>query len=321
MRGGSSVIVAEGEGEGALLRAEMTIRRSCQKMNRRSVLAFGSVGVNVKFGSNKHTGGAESTSIVDDREDEEFRGEESATRKSVSTQNPDPQRVPDDPETGTNRDASDGLNKVRNIPKHVYFVGRSVSNTSEETTGDSPGNLINDNVSPVDVAVAVQEPKTTEADSFLEEPLASRPLANLEVGMYVLLCVFCLAILAFLSNLVLHLVRSRRRPSVPEQIGRNWMWLRTDAQELIVNGALGVAEISTGTGVKSCHTSTVAAVTVDLDTSRPGYITIQPGGSESPPKSPTSRRKKVQFTTFASMDRLDSPGENGHGIPGMGNDS
>ncbi|XP_062855526.1 transmembrane protein 132D [Trichomycterus rosablanca] len=346
VRDSPSVVVTEGEGQGELIRAEMSIRQSCQKMNRKSTLALGSANITVKFGKNKSVGGASSKErsaydMEDEAQDQksrsESKSEESAMWKITTKstiQDPDARRITDDLETGTNNDASDGLTRPGNILNHAYFVGLFKPNTSggnldEETTGNAPGNLMNYNVSPVHVEVPIQEPKNTDHDSFVEEPLANHPLAHLEIGMYVLLCVFCLAILAFLSNLVLHLVKFRHKPTVPEQIGNNWMWLRTDAQELIINETHSTAGINMGANAKPCGTPAertscqVASVGVDLDLSCAGYITMEPGRSESP-NSPTSRRKKVQFTTFASTDCINSlgtiPRENGHGIPRVGNE-
>ncbi len=46
------VVVAEGEGQGALLRVEMMISETCQKSKRKSILAMGIGSVQVKFGQN-----------------------------------------------------------------------------------------------------------------------------------------------------------------------------------------------------------------------------------------------------------------------------
>ncbi|XP_014388826.1 PREDICTED: transmembrane protein 132D [Myotis brandtii] len=48
------VLVAESEGQGALVRVEMVISESCQKSQRKSVLAAGTASVRVKFGQTDH---------------------------------------------------------------------------------------------------------------------------------------------------------------------------------------------------------------------------------------------------------------------------
>jgi len=48
----SMTIVAEGEGKGTLVRAEMTICEVCQKSKRKSTLAVGSGSLTVKFQTN-----------------------------------------------------------------------------------------------------------------------------------------------------------------------------------------------------------------------------------------------------------------------------
>lgn len=59
-------IVAEGEGQGALVRVEMVISETCQKSKRKSVLASGVGSVNVKFGWKNDERGAVGSGGHDD---------------------------------------------------------------------------------------------------------------------------------------------------------------------------------------------------------------------------------------------------------------
>lgn len=65
------MVVAEGDGQGALVRVEMVISETCQKSKRKSVLASGIGNVLVKFGAKaeerrgKGRGGTEDSGGVD----------------------------------------------------------------------------------------------------------------------------------------------------------------------------------------------------------------------------------------------------------------
>lgn len=52
------IVVAEGDGQGALVRVEMVISETCQKSKRKSVLASGVGSVMVKFGAKGEERGA-----------------------------------------------------------------------------------------------------------------------------------------------------------------------------------------------------------------------------------------------------------------------
>lgn len=59
-------IVAEGDGQGALVRVEMVISETCQKSKRKSVLASGVGNVVVKFGGKNNERGAAGSGGSDD---------------------------------------------------------------------------------------------------------------------------------------------------------------------------------------------------------------------------------------------------------------
>ncbi|XP_058877394.1 transmembrane protein 132A-like, partial [Acipenser ruthenus] len=92
---------------------------------------------------------------------------------------------------------------------------------------------------------SVDEASSEDQPGFLEwEPTGGRGapggrrLTELEIGMYALLAAFCLAILAFLANCVLLILKSRRKGGAGgggEDSGKsrhNWLWLGTDLEEL-----------------------------------------------------------------------------------------
>lgn len=388
-------VVAEGEGQGALVRAEMTICEVCQKTKRKSTLAVGSGSLTVKFqvnsrraensSSNNSVDGSGTGSITvgngkDNSSDygndgEETDGdkkqqqpeqvpsssaserEESALRKITTTTKPTSRdssagSIANDLEVGGANDASAGVGKGGNILNKENSLsparpGRDSSTRNldggiqvTESTGKVPGNLLNYNNYPAQVEVPDQEPKNGFGDdSETDGTLSNRPLTDLEIGMYALLCVFCLAILVFLVNCVSYLIKFRHKqpPSqAPEHTGHrhDWVWLGTDA-ELVMNvpgsplqqDTHSTTVIDIGPNTEPCGTLTrrtscqVPSVSAETDVGCVGSLRAKPGRSESL-HSPTSKRKRVQFTTFASLDRQNSPGsipkENGHGIQWVG---
>ncbi|XP_073675171.1 transmembrane protein 132D [Garra rufa] len=397
-------IVAEGGGQGTLVRAEMTICEVCQKSKRKSTLAVGTGSVTVKFQTNSKrpengsinnndmgnsTGlfaGATGKDNSSGRGDE---GEEADSEKKlqepeqISSRNSESEReesalvkitttakstardstvgsIANDLGMGRANDASAGVSRPGNILNSGNFFstgkagndGRTgVSWNSNEvpegsmlSTGRASGNLVNYNNYPPQVEIPNQEPKNDygdddDDDDDIDGPLSNRPLTDLEIGMYALLGVFCLAIIVFMVNCVSYLVKFRHKQTpgqVSEQTGHrhDWVWLGTDA-ELVMNvtgsplqqDAHNTSVIDIGPNTEPCGTLTrrtscqVSSVSNDSNVSCVGSPTAKPVRSESL-HSPTSKRKRVQFTTFTSLDRQSPPKtlpqENGHGINWVG---
>uniref|UniRef100_A0A8C0HCE8 Transmembrane protein 132A n=1 Tax=Chelonoidis abingdonii TaxID=106734 RepID=A0A8C0HCE8_CHEAB len=109
-----------------------------------------------------------------------------------------------------------------------------------------------------------------------EEEMVKAPeqVTDLEIGMYVLLGVFCLAIFIFLVNCIVFVLRYQRKeppdaglgPAPSTQQPHNWVWLGTDQEEL-------------SRQLDRCS-----------HTFLPAKEVAAPGG----------RRKRVEFVTFAS---------------------
>uniref|UniRef100_A0A673ME51 Transmembrane protein 132C-like n=1 Tax=Sinocyclocheilus rhinocerous TaxID=307959 RepID=A0A673ME51_9TELE len=286
-------IVAEGEGQGTLVRAEMTICEVCQKSKRKSTLAVGTGSLTVKFQTNS--------------------------------------KRPDNSSTNNN-DTGNSTGLLAGV------AGKD--NSSKRASG----NLVNYNNYPPQVEIPKQKPKNDyrdddDDDDDIEGPLPNRPLTDLEIGMYALLGVFCLAIIVFMVNCVSYLVKFRHKQTpgqVSEQTGHrhDWVWLGTDA-ELVMNvtgsplqqDAHNTSVIDIGPNTEPCGTLNrrtscqVSSVSNDSNVLCVGSPTAKPVRSESL-HSPTSKRKRVQFTTFTSLDRQTPPKmlqqENGHGINWVG---
>uniref|UniRef100_A0A3B3X1Y8 Transmembrane protein 132D n=1 Tax=Poecilia mexicana TaxID=48701 RepID=A0A3B3X1Y8_9TELE len=265
VQGRPPLVVAEGEGEGVLVRVEMSICESCQKSKRKSTVAVGNGSLKVKFQAN--------------------------------TRRPD------------------------------------MSSVSFTSTVKAPGNLVNYNDFPT--KVEIPRPKMPEVESG-EEALANRPLTDLEIGMYALLGVFCLAILVFLVNCISYVVKFRHKkpPShgqEPTGHRHDWVWLGTDAELVMTvpcspvqqdsHTATTVIDIGPDKTASLSRRPSCLASATDSPLSCASSHRTKPIQSESL-HSPTSKRKRVQFTTFSTLERQHSPHfspkENGHGIHWVG---
>uniref|UniRef100_A0A3B5AW63 Transmembrane protein 132D-like n=1 Tax=Stegastes partitus TaxID=144197 RepID=A0A3B5AW63_9TELE len=298
VQGTPPVVVAEGEGEGVLIRVEMSICEACQKSKRKSTVAVGNGSLKVKFQVNTRDNGSDYGS-----DGEEVDSERKQRKPSQDT----PPRI-------SNSDREESA-----IPTSVLNVSL-MSNPSDSSKGYGSDNMIVEDMSKIGG----------------EDMLANRPLTDLEIGMYALLGVFCLAILVFLVNCISYVVKFRHKkpPShgqEPTGHRHDWVWLGTDAELVMsVPGSPVQQDSQTTTTVidigpdktasLSRRPSCLASVT-DSPLSCVGSVRSKPVHSESL-HSPTSKRKRVQFTTFSTLERQHSPHlpprENGHGIHWVG---
>ncbi|CAB1321854.1 unnamed protein product [Coregonus sp. 'balchen'] len=401
VQGSPPAVVAEGEGQGVLVRVEMAICEACQKSKRKSSLAMGSGSLKVKFqvnsrrfasnSSSSSGGGAGSGSSKDSSSDYGNDGEEmDSERKQQQPQQPLPSGSASEREESvmrkvtttaksSERDAAKGsmssggssqggmgrasesgsfLNAATVNSPAITINDSNVSSPSDYGTAEgtdnglvgdigsvavsctvkTPGNLVNYNNFPSQVELPDQE--RVEVDMGNEDMLSNRPLSDLEIGMYALLGVFCLAILVFLVNCISYVVKFRhKQPSShgqePTGHRHDWVWLGTDA-ELVMNVP--------GTPLQQDDHSTTTVIDIGPDktaslprqlsclaSSRPssplgcgGSLGAKPLNRTESLHSPTSKRKRVQFTTFASLDRQHSPNlprENSHGIHWVGKEN
>ncbi|KAJ1071752.1 hypothetical protein K5549_002044 [Capra hircus] len=124
---------------------------------------------------------------------------------------------------------------------------------------------------------------------FLQMP---RGLTDLEIGMYALLGVFCLAILVFLINCIVFVLRYRHKRIPPEgqtsmDHSHHWVFLG-NGQPLRVQGELS----------PPASNPVQSQVHGRGDGSSGGSARDQ---AEDPASSPTSKRKRVKFTTFTTL--------------------
>ncbi|KAJ8005628.1 hypothetical protein DPEC_G00119910 [Dallia pectoralis] len=313
------VVVAEGEGEGPLVRVEMVISETCQKSKRKSVLGMGVGSVRVKFGQNdpdqkaagpeegergpgngtndpRHRGvdgdragadGWKYTNAASDREEGAMRKTTATTRSSVTHR------------AGANRQGSAGNNQ---------------GTEDQGDTGDYTG-----------FPAQVDVPGGAESD-LSQTP---RGLSDLEIGMYALLGVFCLAILVFLINCVSFAFRYRHKQLPPLEQGNmnhahDWVWLGNEADLLerhgnqcqsprqdecttIIDRGEGYEEskyLLNGGGGVTMQRSSTHSQTLPRSLAEPRQCPGKDpaGKAESLNNSPgAAKRKRVKFTSFATV--------------------
>ncbi|XP_005801069.3 transmembrane protein 132C-like [Xiphophorus maculatus] len=211
------IIVAEGDGQGPLFRVEMVISETCQKSKRKSVLASGVGNVVVKFGANSdERGGAEDGGGLENSTSEQRTNNGGEwNSKSVAV----------DREEGAMRKVS---TTTKSTVTHRASGGRAAGGGNSGRGGSGQGGDYSKN------PVQVEVPGTGNG----ELTQTTRGLSDLEIGMYALLGVFCLAILVFLINCVSFAFRYRHKQVPVLEAGGNmnhahdWVWLGTEADLL-----------------------------------------------------------------------------------------
>ncbi|NXO44495.1 T132E protein, partial [Locustella ochotensis] len=251
------LVVAESEGAGELLRAELVICESCQKTKRKSVLSTALATVRVHFGS---------------EEDPTYDYDHASSRPGLG-------------EAGASTTLRAEVDRKADPSEDGRMSGAS------HPTEDFP----------------------TIPTGFVQ---VTRGLTDLEIGMYALLGVFCLAILVFLINCIVFVLKYRHKRIPPEgqtnmDHSHHWVFLG-NGQPLRAHNDLSPQPESPGNPLENvqtcCHgdhhssgssqTSVQSQVHGRGDGSSGGSTRDQ---SEDPLNSPTSKRKRVKFTTFATM--------------------
>uniref|UniRef100_A0A8C7WL62 Transmembrane protein 132C-like n=1 Tax=Oncorhynchus mykiss TaxID=8022 RepID=A0A8C7WL62_ONCMY len=251
------VIVANGEGQGLLVRVEMTSSEICQKTKRRTILAAGVGNVCVRFG----------------------RSEEPYSHPGGKTR-PDPPYY-----GGSISDIEAGImNRGATTVKTPIPVRPNGDRLSAD--GRVPGGFS-------EFPAQEELPRGRSTD---EDLLSSRrSLTDLEIGMYALLGVFCLAILVFLINCISYTLKYRHKElplEAPEAMphAHDWVWLGQEE-------GLCLQQQQDELGSTLEEGSQLLNGSVLKGSAQGGC----PGGRNESLNSPTTKRKRVKFTTFANI--------------------
>nr|XP_033812044.1 transmembrane protein 132B [Geotrypetes seraphini] len=285
------IIVAEGEGQGPLIKAELVISEVCQKTKRRSSLAVGNGSIKVKF-DQKDFDHKENTFDLD------------------STDGDLKIHVSNSVEKTEEREIAG-----QEWSKHGTSMISLEESANKSTTLNSPveGDAQDDGqLHPAAFTSFPTQVGLPERGGENNFTFTSRGLSDLEIGMYALLCVFCLAILVFLINCVAFAWKYRhKRFPIPEHgnipHSHDWVWLGNEVEllENPVDVSLPADECTTiidrrmqfeesnfllnGSSQKSLHSQIL----------RPSDFAYEME-VKSEPLNP-SKRKRVKFTSFTTI--------------------
>ncbi|XP_041078676.1 transmembrane protein 132C-like [Polyodon spathula] len=297
------VIIAEGEGQGALVKVEMVICEACQKSKRKSILAVGNGSIKVKFGQkdadqmggradNGQGEGTLENSASDRRQKAEDKaGQEGWKYNSASS----------DREEGAMR-------KVSTTTKTTI-----TSRVDGGKLSGGGGQVQNIPIDFTNFPAQVDLPGRGGESDLSQTP---RGLSDLEIGMYALLGVFCLAILVFLVNCVTFTLKySHKQVPEVEQGNMNhahdWVWLGNEAELLQHHHLDNTAqqdECTTIIDKEEGHEESKYLLNGGCQKSIQGQVhrPADPGCNgkdlrKDPVNSSTSKRKQVKFTSFATV--------------------
>uniref|UniRef100_A0ABM5F1A3 Transmembrane protein 132D n=1 Tax=Pogona vitticeps TaxID=103695 RepID=A0ABM5F1A3_9SAUR len=298
------LVTAESEGQGLLVRVEMVISESCQKSKRKSVMAVGNGNIKVKFGQND---GNPNTS------DSKWGGvhlenHTSSRRQKMTLQERSRQE-------GPYYSSSMGQEEARGTSTQKSILSKK---EDRESLLDNDSHMANIPIDFTSFPAQVDLPRSdgdVEENDLVETP---RGLSDLEIGMYALLGVFCLAILVFLINCVTFALKYRHKQGpFEEQEGlshsHDWVGL-SNRTELLEN------HLNFSAQQEECITAIDRGMDLEeskylLDANAHKNLNGQvfrasdssatfPEGKEQksePTASPTSKRKRVTFTTFTTI--------------------
>ncbi|XP_032327122.1 transmembrane protein 132C isoform X1 [Camelus ferus] len=299
------VVMAEGEGQGPLVRVDMTIAEACQKSKRKSVLAVGIGSIRVKFGQNDADsspgGDYDEAEVKNHASDRRPKGQDGHVHGSSSAER------------------EEGAARRGGTTAKSLLDNRVVKNSRLDGGGlAGEGQLQNIPIDFANFPAQVDLPEAGGRPGTGDLVQTPRGLSDLEIGMYALLGVFCLAILVFLVNCAAFALKYRHK-QVPLEgqasvtHSHDWVWLGNEA-ELLENVGEGspppdehTTIIDRGPGgfqesnrlLLNGASQTPARSRVP----RPAGAGGTRGGDpkHEPLHSPTSKRKKVKFTTFTTI--------------------
>ncbi|KAM3874371.1 transmembrane protein 132C [Diretmus argenteus] len=261
------IIVAKGEGQGLLVRVEMSLPEVCQKGKRRTALATGVGNIRVRFG----------------------RPEEPYSRPGDRRTRPDPPYY-----GGSISEMETGIiNRGATTVKGHVPVRHNGGRLSADGGMAIPGEF-----SEYPDQAELPRGRSTEEDLLSSR----RGLTDLEIGMYALLGVFCLAILVFLINCISYAYKYRSKQlslEAPEAMphAHDWVWLGQEEglclqqqQQDELGGTLEEGSQLLNGGVQRGNSNVQGGCSSGGRDHRNESL-----------NSPTTKRKRVKFTTFANV--------------------
>ncbi|XP_066502003.1 transmembrane protein 132D isoform X2 [Hoplias malabaricus] len=352
------VVVAEAEGQGLLLRAELAICEACQKSKRKSKLAVGAGTVRVKFLSAEQPAGESRRTQAGVRRMTDYGSEADTveTEPKLSLTSPHSlaeifrNTIPGMQEsamrevstTSTSSSLQEAIGAAVSTIRAVNGARMPGINKALVTVGPSSvlkksfGNLLDE------LDFTPKEEESEENPALVESDLMRTFgfLTDLEICIYSLIGVSCLAIIAILLNCATHNAKSRSKKSPvqcqgPDEHKHHWVRLGTAAeQSRAVPIATEQVPSTTAEMPKSMEIQKPKERSIVTEMPKPREMpmvsceertaTLGRRSSTLPPRpnpmavrsatllpkpvrsdplhSPTSKRNQVQFTTFTTLD-------------------
>eukprot|EP00062_Callorhinchus_milii_P011578 gi/632958124/ref/XP_007894856.1/ PREDICTED: transmembrane protein 132E [Callorhinchus milii] len=310
-----SLITAEGEGSGEMIKAELLICETCQKIKRKSVLSVALVNVKVRFGS--EDGSEEDSENIN----EDYGPDGDKFESDSFGRRPKDNLMPGTSSSQSDREES-AVRKVSTTAKSSVEertdprVGPGRGTDGMQDSGAHYDNTQLPSI-PIDIDNTELSKDLPKMNDFAD-PNDSTPrgLTDLEIGMYALLGVFCLAILVFLINCIVFVLKYRHKRIPPEgqanmDHSHHWVFLG-NGQPLRTQPDLSPQPESPGNPLENiqtcCHSDHQSSGS--SQTSVQSQVHSRADGSsgssgkehnEDPLHSPTSKRKRVKFTTFTTL--------------------
>lgn len=368
----STFIVAQGEsdGRGALVRAELRICEECQKSKRKSKLAVGTalLKINAQGGSSEGAGGGASEAVGEIKTtvasqqavttaDKPWSSEVGSTRRSLephvvwirSTTGSSKASTPAATSFST-RTSSTASSTAMSLPSLRPPPGTPWPASGGAQQDKNYRNMLDSPLSPLEKdspkleVTTKKEPPTTKPPKVIESDLIRtfRAMSDLEIGMYALVGVSCVAILAFLLNCASYTLCFRNNKSPiqvapppggdPKDHKHDWVWLGSNGHSAAAPAQVSTLKREAHRPLEPCSSmgSAGALPTVSLPAAPERTATLGRSRTSSqqqqfqgkapdplanrsatllarphrgePLHSPTSKRNQVQFTTFTTLD-------------------
>ncbi|CDQ75959.1 unnamed protein product [Oncorhynchus mykiss] len=295
----SAFMVAEGEGQGALVKAELRICEECQKSKRKSKLVVGNGLLRVTFqmGSRPDGGDTGGGHVVTSPQ---ILTEGGGDRRSFRS------TVPDLQET-IMTDVTTSSSRAQEVAGGgISTISTTTTNTdSSTTTMGKPG---------TDKPLMTGRPgrdRTLGRGQGLRRDWGNlsdlvrtfRAMSDLEIGIFALVGVSVVAILAFLLNCTSYNlcfrvhktpIQGNPDPNSPKEHRNDWVSLGTTTGPQ-------VSTLKRENHRSMERTSSQQVPALDPTAQRSATLLPKPTCSD-PLHSPTSKRNQVQFTTFTTLD-------------------
>uniref|UniRef100_A0A8C2G1V7 Si:dkey-1d7.3 n=1 Tax=Cyprinus carpio TaxID=7962 RepID=A0A8C2G1V7_CYPCA len=304
------VVVAEAEGQGLLLRAELAICEACQKSKRKSKLAVGGGMVKVKFPPDEQLAGTgkKESDQASDGEDGDKLILTSPLNKLQHTiiQESSTNAIKASTKSNFQEAIGDGISTIKSInTMDKTLITKPVADRALVTVGPrSPikngyGNLLENSNFPFPPEEPKREPPLVENDLIQMFGV----FTDIEVCIYALVGLSCLAVIAILLHCATNSARSRSKKSPVQCQGQSehkhhWVRIGTAAEQ---NRAVPIATTSKQEITNTLPPRRDPMASLPLMAVRSATLLARPVRSE-PLHSPTSKRNQVQFTTFATLD-------------------